>query len=122
MPEWAQWVSEATVEAFRAEYMPELPPLDGGEYLIGYLLDAGPSVAGAMGAGPLTSGHLLHWQQETGINLSPWEARTLRRLSIVWLNEQHQAEKRAAQAPWRPVDSKPEMSDTQAAIRSLARL
>lgn len=113
VPEWVGWVSPATVEALREAYMPDLPPLEGGAYLVGYLLDAGPTVAAGMGAGPLTSKDLMPWCEETGIELQPWEARTLRRLSIAYLNESHQAEKLGCEPPWKPTDFKPELTAKQ---------
>lgn len=81
--------------------MPELPPIEAGAYLVGYLLDVGPTVSGAMGAGPVTSKELMAWCEETGIRLQPWEAQFIRRLSGEYLTELHRAEKRDCDAPWK---------------------
>lgn len=84
-----------------------MPPLPGLEYLLNLLFEIGPVMSGAMGAGPLTHGEIEAAQRNLGIRLSPWECRTLRRLSIEYLNEQHRAEKRDAKAPWTPEAAKP---------------
>lgn len=60
---------------------PPLPPLWRGEHLLGYLWEAGPVMGGGMEAAPLTFGELAAWQRAAGIELQPWEATLLRRLS-----------------------------------------
>jgi hypothetical protein len=119
-PEWADDVSADTVEALRGEYMPELPPLSHGGYLISYLMELGPTMAAGMGAGPISHQEILAWQALTGITLQPWETRFLRRLSGEYLNEQHRAEKLGCIPPWKPADYKPEPTAAQLALRALA--
>ncbi len=117
-PEWAGWVSESTVEALRAEYMPDMPPLRDGGYLVQYLLEIGPVMSGTMGSGPLTFGEVDAWCNRTGVNLTPWESRFLCRLSREYLYEQHCAEKHNAQAPWQPIDYESDLSDVAKPMRS----
>jgi hypothetical protein len=117
-PQWSAWVSESVVEALRSEYMPDLPPLEAGGYLVAYLFEAGP----VMDAGPLSFGELESWCRRLGIDLQPWEARCLCRLSREYLNESRRAALRDAKAPWLAPDAKPEITDTQAAFRALAKL
>lgn len=104
------------------DYEPEMPPLEGSEYILGYLYEIGPIMSGAMGSGPITHGELCAWQSNTGIRLSPWEVRTLRRLSIEYLNEQHRAGKLGCEPPWKSEDLKPEPSAVQQSLRALANL
>jgi len=106
----------------RDTYMPEMPPLEQGAYLVGYLLDVGPTVAAGMGAGPITSKDLIAWQQETGVNLQPWEAKTLRRLSGEYLSESHRAEKLGCAPPWKSPDLKPEKTALQLSIQNFEKL
>lgn len=40
------------------------------------------------------------WQEITGIELFPWEAKTLRKLSVAWVNERHRATQLNALAPY----------------------
>lgn len=54
-------------------------------HIVEYLFDAGPCMPGAMGPVPLTHGELRAWQENTGIELRPFEATWLRRLSIEYV-------------------------------------
>lgn len=77
----------------------ELPPCDAA-YLADYLWEIGPSLPAGMGAGPITHSEIASWQHNTGIELNSWESRTLRKLSITYLNESHKAKDRKCPAPW----------------------
>jgi len=99
-----------------------MPPLDGVAHLLGYLYELGPTMAAGMGAGPITYSEIRAWMESVGVDLQPWEVRILRRLSLIYLNESHKAEKRDCPAPWRAPDAKPPVTDAQAAIRALANL
>jgi len=120
VPEWEGWVSEATVEALRAVYMPDMPPIEGGNQLISRLLEIGPS----MGCDPISHQEIVAWQELTGIELQPCEVRFLRLLSHEYLAESHRALKHDCPAPWRPVDADetPLPGNTQLALRTLAKL
>lgn len=82
---------------------PEVPSVDGGEYLIGYLFEVGPTMAGGMGEAPLSHGELRAWQDNTGIELHAWEARMLRALSLDYLAQAQKSEKRDCKPPYGPV-------------------
>lgn len=64
---------------------------DAGEaaYLLGHFWKVGPT----LGDSAVTNAELRHYQDNEGIELSPWECSTLRRLSIDYLNESHRATK-----------------------------
>ena len=85
------------------DYWPDMPSTEGGDYLLGYLWEVGPTLVAGMGAGPLTHQELRAWQANSGIRLQPWEARILHRLSIDYLAEMSRAEKADCLAPWEPV-------------------
>jgi hypothetical protein len=112
-------------EAGRDDFEPEMPDTGVAGYLISYLFEVGPTMAGGMGAGPLTHGEILAWQEITGTRINTWEARTLRRLSLEYLSESCKATKRNCPPPWKPdgqnVISLPAL-DTRNAIRALAAL
>jgi len=120
-PEWAGDVSVSTVEVLREQYMPEMPPLEQGGYLVSYLLEIGPTMASGMGAGPISYEAILAWQELTGIALQPWEMRFLRRLSGEYLSESRRAEKRGCVPPLMPKNFKPEPTAAQIALRALAK-
>lgn len=81
------------------------PPMPECEaiYLAEYLWQAGPTEVGGMGPAPLSHEEIAAWQANTGIDLTSWEARMLRALSLVYLNESHEAKKPARPQPWMQV-------------------
>lgn len=108
------------------DYQPEMPPIDCG-YLVSYLFEIGPTMAAGMGSGPITHGEIESWQRITGVDLNPWEARTLRRLSIDYLAESHKATQIDCPAPWVEAPDVIEMPNVKvesmrSALRALSNL
>lgn len=91
------------------------------QYLLGYLYEMGPGMAGAMGEVPLSHGEIESWQRNTGIRLTPWEARTIRRLSIAHVEEAYAARKHDAPAPYAGEDGDPGMMLRAAEMRDSIR-
>ena len=95
-------------------------------HLAGYLFEIGPTVAAGMGDGPITHGDIAAWMRNTGIRLSPWQARTLRRLSLDYLAESNKATERGHPAPWQSedtaIDKVVATNVSKNAIRNLATL
>lgn len=88
------------LEALRAEdKLPDLPGTDAF-YLVQYLLDLGPTVASGMGAAPVGYVEIDAWQRALGIELAPWEAQTLRALSVEYLAMSHRASAHDCAAPY----------------------
>ena len=81
-------------------YVPELPSVDGADYLVAYLWDMGPTMVAGMGLGPLTHEEIRAWQSNTGVRLQPWEARLLRQLSMDYIVGMRDAEKADCPQPW----------------------
>lgn len=79
----------------------EYPPCDAG-YLVKYLFDVGPVEAGGMGPVPLSHTEIEAWQRNTGIELSRWEACTLRDLSKAYLAMSQDATHPSCPPPWTP--------------------
>lgn len=105
---------------------PEMPHLEWGEYLIGWLFEVGPTVFTGMGAGPVPPPHVESWQRQMGLSLSPWEVKTLLRLSAEYSGESALANKPDRPAPWQP-DERPQDKvlaaiDQRNALRNLAKL
>ncbi len=84
--------------------MPENP----APYLTDWLMDIGPSVQGGMAEAEIGYRELQAWQDVIGVELMPWEARILRRLSKDFCSERQRARKPDALAPYDParVDEK----------------
>jgi len=55
-----------------------------------------------MGTVPLTWVDIESWQRLMGVELDPWRARLLRRLSGEYLECYHASEKQDAPPPWQP--------------------
>lgn len=96
-------------------------------YLIAYLFEIGPTVINGMGESPVTQAEISHFQSNTGIELNTWEARNLRRLSMVYLSASYQAKAMDAPAPWQRADyatlpSQRKSQTSRDAIRALASL
>ena len=81
------------------DFEPDMPPLDI-HYLRDYLFEIGPLQTGGMGPAPLSNAEIHAWQDNTGIVLTPWEARMIRRLSMDYLQQYHEADDPTCPAPW----------------------
>lgn len=86
----------------RAGNEPDFPECDA-IYLANYLWEIGPVSSGGMGPAPITHMEIRAWQENTGIDLSSWEARTLRDLSGAYLGQSSQSEDPSCPAPWSTV-------------------
>lgn len=83
----------------------EMPPLEAGAHLLDYLWEFGPSMAAGMGNSAVTFQEMAAWQTLTAVQLHPWEARMLRRLSIEYVNQAHDARAPKCPAPWTPEEA-----------------
>jgi hypothetical protein len=84
----------------RFDMRAEMPQTHGGEFLLDYLWSIGPSTFTGMGAAPISYSELLAWQQMSGIDLSPWEAETLRAMSRAYVGESQRALARDCPPPF----------------------
>ena len=96
-----------------AHIEPEMPPCHA-PHMVGYLFEIGPTMAAGMGNGPITHGEIESWQRNTGITLDAWESRTLKRLSLEYLNESYKSEERDCPPPFQLVDMTQENRDAVA--------
>lgn len=78
---------------------PPLPAVSGGEHLLAHLFEVGPIAGGAGGIAAVSWSEMQAWQRQTGLDLQPWEVRTLRRLSADFANECRRAEAHDAVSP-----------------------
>lgn len=88
--------------------MPEAAAL----HMIDYFTEVGPLVYGGMSAAPLPETEIAAWQSNTGIELSNWEARTLRSMSKAYLLEMQAAKDPARRPPFGQLQRNPNV-DTQ---------
>lgn len=78
---------------------PELPP-NPLPYITEWLFEVGPTSPGGMGPAAVSWRDLEAWRALAGVDLMPWEAKLLRRLSTDFVNELHDAKKPDCPAPW----------------------
>lgn len=109
------------LEALRATYMPELPPIDSGAYLVGYLMRFGPTRSNGMGASALYPDQVAACAEAVGIGrLEPWEVDVICQMSAAFSGESHKATKQGAKAPWLAPGEKPEPTANQLIGRASA--
>jgi hypothetical protein len=95
-----------------------MPTIERGEYLVSYLWDIGPT----SDSSPLTFSELRAWQDTMGIELKPWEAQIIRRLSCDYLSESHKATKRNSPAPAPEFAPNINTKTVQQSLRALTQL
>lgn len=69
-------------------------------HVIDHLLEVGLTEAAGMGAGPISWLTIDAWARRACIDLTPWEARLIRRLSVEYVAEQRRAESENCPPPW----------------------
>lgn len=79
---------------------PRMPP-NPMPHIMDRLVEIGMTEAAGMGVVPLSWREINEWQRATGVDLAPWEARLLRRLSAEYIAEGHRAELETCPPPWR---------------------
>lgn len=89
------------VEQMKADKVPPPLPPNPLPYIIDRLVEIGLTEVAGMGSAPLSWQSIAAWQTVTGIRLSRWEARLIRKLSIEYLAEGHRAESENCPPPWR---------------------
>lgn len=99
-------VSERSKPKTRLEQIKEtggripLPP-NPARYLTDWFFEIGPTSPAGMGEGPIGWTDITAWQSLTGIELQPWEARTIRRLSIAFVHQRSVAKEPDCPAPYK---------------------
>ena len=80
----------------------QLPDLDGAEYLVGLLHEAGLMSSNGMGSVCLSWSEINAWLQVTEIDLTLWERLTITELSEVYVGELNKASAKDSEAPYKP--------------------
>lgn len=84
----------------RERDQPILLPPNPAEHVTDWLFDIGPVGSNGMSATEIGWEAIDAWCRRTGIDLDPWEARTIRRLSRAFAAQQHDARKPTCPAPY----------------------
>jgi len=99
---------------------PDFPECDA-IYLANYLWEVGPFDQGGMGPSAVTHSEIRAWQDNVGVELTSWEARTLRALSEAYLGETIRAKSPSCQPPWSVVPIEEKRKDLPKIIKSVLR-
>ncbi|WP_343526745.1 hypothetical protein [Sphingomonas sp.] len=114
----------ATTKRSRAETMGKkaaesaMPP-NPMPHVIERFIEMGMVEAAGMGTVPLGWQTIAAWSQMTGVRLCPWEARTIRRLSVEYLAEGRRAEAETCPPPWKAPVSQADVDAERAALERL---
>lgn len=100
-PEWKDEVGGWVTEALRESYMPEMPPVEDGMYLIDILQEFGPVKAGPMSMVPIEVVDVDAYCRRF-VDLAPWETRWLLRMSQAYASELSAASDPQRPPPWMP--------------------
>lgn len=93
--------SVSRIDALKAQkIIPPMPP-NPAPHIVAWLVEIGLTEAAGMGAGPVSWATIAAWQSLTGVDLSPWEARLIRALSVAYVAESRSAESENCPPPWR---------------------
>lgn len=80
------------IAQFKADkIVPGMPP-NPAPHITDRLIEIGLTGTGAMTAVPLSWGEIDAWCNRTSIDLEPWEARLISRLSKAYVNQLHASE------------------------------
>lgn len=90
------------LDTMKADGREPILPDNPAPYLTDWFLEIGPTA----GETPLGWQDLVAWSRLTGIELTPWEARTLRRLSKTFLNQKFDARKSGCPEPREQADQR----------------
>lgn len=93
-----------------------MPP-NPAPHLVGWLTEMGITESTGMGPVPLSWREISEWQRNTGVELKPWEARLIRKLSLAYLSQSHEAESETCPPPWRAEVTQDELETSEAQLR-----
>jgi hypothetical protein len=77
-----------------------LPHPGAAGYMLEHFFAVGPTVPAGMGAAAVGYHEIDAYQRCSGIELSPWEAETLRLLSRAWIDQQALSQSPTCSSPW----------------------
>lgn len=95
---------------------PAMPP-NPAPHIVAHLIEIGLVEARGMGTGPVSWREINEWQRASGVNLTPWEARLIRRLSTEYVAEGGRAENENCPPPWRAPVTQQERDADEARLR-----
>jgi hypothetical protein len=80
----------------------EMPDIEHGAYLLEYLSEIGEARHNGQTLSPIDWQEIRAWQSATGMQLSAWDAKTLRHLSAAYVAQYWEAGEPNCPPPWMP--------------------
>lgn len=111
------------MEQMQANGVQELPiPPLGPEcvHMVEHWFDVGPAMPSGYGDVPLTHGEIDAWQRNCGIELPPWQASLLRRMSRGYLAERVAGVDPLRSPPWAEVSAQQKAAVAETLRRQLS--
>lgn len=107
------------IAQMKADKIPIQMPPCSAYHLVEHFVEMGMSEAAGMGMAPLSWREISAWCDRTRVDLAPWEARLIRRMSTEYLAEGRRAESDTAPPPWRTKKTQREIDVEQARLEML---
>jgi hypothetical protein len=107
------------IEQLKRNRIPAQMPPNPAPHITDRLIEMGVSEAAGMGVVPLSWLTISQWCSLTNVDLQPWEARLIRRLSSTYLAESRLAENEHCPPPWRGVVTQREREIEEAQLRAV---
>lgn len=89
------------LDQLKKERVPVLMPPNPAPHIVERLVEIGLTEAAGMGVAPLSWREIEAWCGRTAVDLAPWEARLIRKLSVEYVAESRRAESENAPPPWK---------------------
>lgn len=100
--------------------VPAMPP-SRLPHVITRWIEIGLVAGGGMAPAALSWLEINEWQKATGVTLGPWEARTIRALSVAYIAEGRRAEEETCPPPWQAPVTAQERAAEEAALLAFFR-
>lgn len=94
-------ISMSRIERLKLDGVEPPMPSNPAPHIIDRLIEIGLTEAAGMSAAPLSWREINAWCERTCIDLPPWEARLIRRLSGEYLSQSRKAEDENCPPPFR---------------------
>ncbi|WP_267386539.1 hypothetical protein [Sphingomonas sp. GC_Shp_3] len=104
-------------DRLKKDGLPRPMPPNPLSVVIERLVEIGLFEVAGMGAAPLSWATLEAWQRVSSVELSPWECRLIRHLSVEYLAEGRRAEAETCPPPWRAEVTQRERDIAEARLR-----
>jgi len=79
----------------------QMPP-NPAPHILQWLVEIGLTECNGMGESPISWREIHYWQQNTGVQLSAFEAKLIRELSVAYVAQKNKSDSENCPPPWAP--------------------